>query len=907
MNVKELALRAMRSALSAVCLAVLAWTSYITPLAAAELQIDAVAGEPFGVARIVLPVRAGEVDRNRFSIHAEGNRTHYPAFDTYSPGLILSSLLGNKPPAPQAVIAVFLFEGDQPLTVTVQTPTPQKITIHPGRGKLAHRRLLKKWWRAYTTAAAVRVEADEYPPLIENYLTGMLANRLDLPPVRLSADEQPSPPQQTLELLTGAESLQASAIRQMMQQRRKPQPASLPMPEPARWLEPAPAAAAIDAGEAPQIEPLASRVPPDCFYVRFGSFKNYLWVTELMEEFAADTAQLASLRGVDEKLMDRLKRQLALRESDLAKLFGDSVVEDIALIGRDLYLRHGAAVGMLFKTKDEAVFAADLRGQRNFHLKQSKAAGAKETLEEIAGRKVSLVSTPDGGIRSFVAVDGKYYLVTTSRKMVEGFFAAVDGKGSLAGLPSLKQARRKMPLVRNDAVFAHFSREFLEALVSPHYQVELNRRHQAAAGIEMVRLARLAAASEGRPADSIATLIGSGFLPPWFNTRAGDCTFVEDEATGEASAGRVYCSARGYRGAFTPIPDMPITEVTPDELMEVSIRTGYYTRHWRLLDPVTFAIRRTRTLKKDNERIETIVFDGNVALFDEKKYGWLLSMLGPPTTEVMAKAPGDVVNVQASLKAGALQPGSAPHLMYAGLQDTEPRTKTPPVNIFDWYRFLKYSPGYLGAWPKPGLLDALPVGLLGVRHDDGFTRYLLGLWRWEGRGHSVLSFDQPTLAAAAPHLKLQPPAAKPAHIRFTADDLSKTKLAGWINNIYYNRAAQTSRTNVQLMHTLHQQFKVPPADAPKHASAIFGGEIICALGGKYELREDPAPHWVSTAWEKKPAEVATAGSPLRWLREVQATIIKEGDQLNTHAEINIRRAPKKKAPNALDLLNIFGK
>jgi len=932
------------------------------PDAAAQIQIDAVAGQPFGVARVVVPVRGDTVDRKRFAITGDKGRTLYPAFDTHSPGLILSTLLRSKPPKPTAVIAFFLFEGDEPLTLNIETPTTHTITVRPNRGRVAHQRLMRRWWRGYTTAAAMRIEAGEYPPIVETYLTGMLANRLNLPAAQLSAAEEPSPPQQTFELLSGAESLRAAAIRHTMQQRAEPAPASIPLPAAARWLP-----QAVDPADDPDkpaaIEPIASRVPDNCFYVRFGSFRNYLWVNELMEEFAADTAQLATLRGVDEKLTEKLKRQLALRESEVAKLFGDAVVDDIALIGRDLYFRQGAAIGMLFKTKDAKVFAADLRGQRNYHLKASKAAGAVETQVEIAGRKVSFVSTPDNSIRSYVAVDNNYFLVTTSRSMVEGFFATVDGRRSLAQSASLQLARKSLPLSRGDAVFIHLPPRFLEGLVSPHYQVELARRTQAAAGIEMVHLARLAATAEGRPADSIPALTGGGFLPPWFNTRADGSKFIEAEVTiGEGATDttpaeaavinshRVRCSVRGYRGAFTPVPDMPVEMVTSEELIQVAVRTEYYTRQWRRLDPISIAIKRTAikpaaapadgaTSSKEpadtepadtkpgarkpaagkpaeQPLIERIVIDGNISPIDEKKYGWLLSLLGPPTTEVVAKAPGDVVNFQASLKGGALQPGAAPHLIYAGLQDTQPRIKSPPVNIMDWYRLLKYSPGYLGAWPKPGLLDALPVGLLGVRGEDGFTRYLLGLWRWEGRSHSVLSFDQPTLAATAPHLKLAAPATAPAHIRGDIADLSSSKLADWLNGIYYDRAYRTSLTNVQLMTTLRQQFKVGPQQARRHAEKIYGGEMVCALGGEYTLHDAPTPYWVSTAWNKdsedkkdnsNTAAGAPGSSPLRWLRKLHFTLIKDGDQVNTHLEADIQRAPKKKPANPLDLLNIFGK
>jgi len=940
--------------------AVLLWAALATP-AAAQIQIDAVAGEPFGVARVIVPVgRSETIDRGRFALTQAENRTHYPSFDTHSPGLILSTLLRSRTPRVRAVIAVFLFEGDEPLTVTVETPHPHTITIKPRKGKLAHRRLMNTWWRAYVSNAETRIEAGEYPPVIETYLTSMLSNRLDLPRADLTATSNATAPEQMLDLLAGTESLRAAAMLRAMSQRTRPPEAAMQLPRAAQWLPQQKPRAEPGGGKAEpevEIEAIARRVPANCFYVRFGSYPNYLWVNELLEDFAADMAQLATLRGVDEKLTGRMKRQLALRESKLAKLFGDTVLEDIAFIGRDLYTREGAAVGILFKAKNAEVFASDLDGQRKYHLKKSKAEGAAETKVKIAGREVSLVSTPDNALRSYLAVDGDFFLVTTSRAIVEGFFATVDGGASLASSESLQLARRLMPLSRGDAVFVHLSPQFLHGLVTPHYQVELARRMDAAAGIEMVQLARMAAAAEGRPADSIATLIGGGFLPPWFNNRSGGSKFLEGKS------GEVTCSARGARGAFTPIPDMPATRVTQQELLTVAIRNDYFERELRRMDPITIAIKRTRlapakkdaakkgaakedgkdtpeaaakdtakkdTAKKDTAKkgaakdkaeargkaaklppIERVVIDANISPVDEKKYGWFLSMLGPPTTEVIAKAPGDVVNFQASLKGGAILPGAAPHLMYAGLQDAEPRIKAPPVNLIDWYRLIKFSPGYLGAWPKPGLLDALPVGLLGVRGEGGYTRYLLGLWRWEGQGHSVLSFDRNALGAVTPHLKLAAPAEKPAHMRFDMADLSGSKLAGWINGIYRDRALRTSITNVRLMNVLRQQFKITPQRAREEAGKIYGGELVCALGGKYELRKAATPYWTSTAWDAskgvKEEFQRDINSPLRWLRKLHLTLIKDGNHIETHIELDIQRFPREEEEDpALNLLNIFG-
>ena len=59
---------------------------------------------------------------------------------------------------------------------------------------------------------------------------------------------------------------------------------------------------------------------------------------------------------------------------------------------------------------------------------------AKEETVRIAGHDVSYISSPDGELRSYYAVDGDFHLVATSRRLVERFYEAGAGKGSLACL-----------------------------------------------------------------------------------------------------------------------------------------------------------------------------------------------------------------------------------------------------------------------------------------------------------------------------------------------------------------------------------------------------------------------------------------------------------------------------------------
>src|SRR5690606_20696461 len=105
-------------------------------------------------------------------------------------------------------------------------------------------------------------------------------------------------------------------------------------------------------------------VPVECFYLRFGSFENYLWFDRLKDDYGGNIGQMVRLRGHHSGEDEKVQQQLALKQSPLAEVMGPQVISDVALIGRDLYLQQGPAIGMLFEARNTALLQANLEGDR---------------------------------------------------------------------------------------------------------------------------------------------------------------------------------------------------------------------------------------------------------------------------------------------------------------------------------------------------------------------------------------------------------------------------------------------------------------------------------------------------------------------------------------------------------------
>jgi hypothetical protein len=866
----------------------------------ARVEVEAVVGEPFGVARVTINRRdvSQPMEEHALQIQSGNARVHYPAIRSNRLGRIVGEIIGAPEGEIDNVSFSFLFTGTEPFPLTVFVPEAVNITVTPRAQEREHRRLLERWWKDYHGMVRDQQAEGDYPPNVHTYLLAMLSHRLKInsPHLDREARSTSSHAQEILEILAGTENMREQIARESLMRNSAPVAGTLPPPAALAWpaLE-APFDAAL------QIEPIAFHVPHDCAYIRFGKFSNFLWLNTLLDEYGGDLAKLVATRGFSQPLNEKLQTQLVLKQDALGELLGETVIADVALIGRDFFFQEGAATGVLFHAKQSALLTNDFSGKRKAAYEREKEQGATLEIVEIAGRKVSFLSTPDNRLRSFYAVDGDFHLVTTSRSMVESFYRLTAEKNSLADTAEFKHARTHMPLSRNDTVFAYLSSGFLRGLVSPEYQTELRRRLQSVVDMQHWKLAQRAARGEGLKADTIEELVQQGFLPSGFGRRPDGSGLVISE-TNEID------SLRGARGTFMPIADIPLQSLTPEELARCENNNRYYREHWQQMDPLFLGIQR---FKLNDTGLERITVNAHVAPFEETKYGWITSMLGPAVGTRITSAPGDVIQVQAFLKGGIFDPTIGPHHMFLGVQDHVPLETIRGAKLLQILQLLRTTPGYLGAWPKTGFLDRLPLGLGGGEPDAfGYSKLLFGLWRRQGDGFSVLSFDPELLSAVTPHLAVQE-GEDLAQVRVRIGNLAETRVAGLVNQLYYEQARRTSVGNARLMKLLDQQFHVPIDDAQQEAEALLNAKLKCTLGGEYKIQQWPsgAEAWASTAWPNGndyeiPADYI---SPLlKWFRGLEAGLTKHPDQLLLNVQLDMQRYQKEKASLDLPLFNLFG-
>ena len=871
-----------------------------------RLEAEAFAGEPFGVGRITLSSggdfrvnripragggriaqlakkvidQAGTANRETFNLESaemalseKSGRTFYPVFEKRE-----RPILKQFVNTPSASTVYFLFQGAAPLDVTAYVPQAQAMQIVPRQDRAGYDRLLASWWRDYSAAADGRNAVKEYPPMVEEYLTDTLARRLHLSLDQRPAKRETSLLQSELNSLFETETARLEWAQAILLGDVAHEPASELLPE--ELPEPKPELLNPPGADTP-IEPIATKVPVECLYVRFGNFANFLWLRHRMDDWGGELRDIISERGLDFGLNDRFQRQLGLRESALAEVLGERVIADVAIIGTDVFVREGAAMGMLFHAKNSAALTADLTQQRLTALKEAK--GGKQEMLSIAGHKVSLVSTPDNALRSFYVAAGDFHLVTTSRALMERFLETADGKHeSLAASDEFRITRVNVPLDEQDTIFAYLSPQFFQNLLSPRYQIELDRRLRSAVEMELVQIAQLAARSEHKPGGTIAELVASDMLPAGFGTRP-------DGSRLELVDGVAVDSVRGPRGAFLPGPDVEIGKVTAAEAVAYRDFARDYTAGWGSMDPLVARIQRQAL---PDGKFERVSVDIQAAPLAKKHVDMLSKWLGEPTDQRLASVPGNAVQFEAVVRGGTFFSGGEHHL-FGALRDADPAIALDPsANLIARLFTSQFEglQGYLGAWPNPGFLSLIGGASNAQPDAAGYSQLLTGLWRRQFNDFTLVSFHSQILEQISPQLRFEK-APRPAQVWLRADDLLNSQLAGLLNAYGYRQAKQVTAGNARFMNMLSEQLHVPKPECLATGERLLGAKFVSPLGGKYELREFDGglKNWVSTAL----ADSKSGDQPpedyqfpaLNWLRGIDAELAVQDGRLAAHANV----------------------
>ena len=386
------------------------------PNAPFVVSASAVAGTPFGVAKIELQPRPDLTwpFRPDFPLRMTTDRGKavHSAFQ-YSPPREKSKY---SPASPARLVCWFLFDHITPTTVTLiseesAVATNVKLKMEPADDDAARARLLAEWWKRYT-----RFDLPHSSPelmAVNQYFKSMLARRRNMaaPAQRTtsaSVSALESEFERTVGMLFGFESIRLAMMAgktTTQAQRAEAAVQDLPTPLTIRSVDLPYVANDV------RPESLAMRVPEECFYLRCFRVQNYHWIRNLVQGWGGSLDGIVATPAVDYRIREKIERQLALSTTEMLKSAVDDQITDCALIGLDPFFSDGAALGVLFEEKIDGQLEEIISNER---MRVKNAENGHEMVVNIQWRSIQKLYTDHHQVQSFYVHDGKYHLITNS-------------------------------------------------------------------------------------------------------------------------------------------------------------------------------------------------------------------------------------------------------------------------------------------------------------------------------------------------------------------------------------------------------------------------------------------------------------------------------------------------------------
>ncbi|MCC6678729.1 MAG: hypothetical protein IT436_16480 [Phycisphaerales bacterium] len=332
-----------------------------------------------------------------------------------------------------------------------------------------------------------------------------------------------------------------------------------------------PAMLASAGNPAPAIDALATYIPADQHAVFFPSFAALMKVLDQTDEDGLPVFRSVRPRSEDARLTERYQKQLGLHATRFARALGLAVIRSVAVTGSDPYFPTGTDVAVLFEAADAAALRPVVLSQV---MMSAAASPASEKVSgEIDGVKYDGAVSPDREVCAYVAGIGDAVIVTNSLAQLRRL-AAVGAKQSesLAALPEFRFFRARYPAADPDeTAFLFLSDPTIRRWCGPRWRIATSRRLRADAVMSDLTAAHANEVLKGTgPAAEIRSEVP-----------------MQTIGTLTLGPGSVTSSVYGRSAFLTPIVELDITEVTPDEASSYKRWRDTYQQNWSwAFDPI---------------------------------------------------------------------------------------------------------------------------------------------------------------------------------------------------------------------------------------------------------------------------------------------------------------------------------
>lgn len=393
-------------------------------------------------------------------------------------------------------------------------------------------------------------------------------------------------------------------------------------------------------GKKPSIEPPASLIPHDNYYVYFNDIRKLLDFRELTEHWSSLGIAAYELHSRDLDLSKRYERQLCLKSTGLARTLGPAVVRSIAATGSDLYLREGSDVTVIFHVRNAGLFLAAVEPQVEAARKEH-GDRLRHQKEKYQGVELESYTTPLREVSLHRATVGEYVIYSNS---LVGLRRVLDAHaGRIKRLSDSLDFRYMRTVFRADDKqedgFVFLSDAFIRQFVGPHSKIKEKRRVEALTSLYMLTHGALFCAAETGhlPRNHHELMRAARLRPEEIEPPDG---VVRWDVPREMAVSDVYNTIH----FATPLIELPIEKVTDDERDQYKrFRQAYLDNYRQFFDPAGIRL----TIRDDNLRAELYLLPAPT----NNVYSTLRAVIGEAPTKLFPSriSPNSIIEVRASL------------------------------------------------------------------------------------------------------------------------------------------------------------------------------------------------------------------------------------------------------------------
>jgi hypothetical protein len=392
-------------------------------------------------------------------------------------------------------------------------------------------------------------------------------------------------------------------------------------------------------GKTPKTYPMDALIPSDFYYLHFSNINDQIAFSDLMDKWGTNFLHLMQVSSTDSMIKEKYLGQLCLKMSELTRLFGDKVIDDMAVCGNDPFLDDGTDISVIFSVKNKAVF--DLNVSRYFMEAKSSFKDIKDETSEVSGFKMRAFYTPDGAVSSYSCYINDFMVYSNSRAAVLKIIDAYKNpRKSMAETDDYLYMRTVYEAdAGNESAFLYLSDAHIRKLVGPEFKIARQRRLNCAASLRMINNA-VTLYKMDKKADhpSLETLIAGGYLEEKYIFCPDGGTYWLSGETLEPC-----CSKHRRLRYMTPASEMIPQYATGSESSQYIRFVREYNNYWtKFFDPVGIRIKNT----PKRISLETCI----LPLVENSIYNWLSDACGGAAAKFYDfKVPSTIFSLRAKI------------------------------------------------------------------------------------------------------------------------------------------------------------------------------------------------------------------------------------------------------------------